>query len=53
MKQKQLWTGIGIGMAAGAALGMIIAPQKRPKSAVGRAFRAAGNIAEGVAGMLR
>jgi len=47
----ELIKGIGIGMAAGAALGMIVVPKRRSKAcAVGRALRAAGSIVDNIAG---
>ncbi len=43
--------GMSIGMAAGAAIGMLVMPKKQ-KSTVGKALRSVGNVVDSVAGAI-
>ena len=49
MNSMDFIKGIGIGAAAGAAIGMIVSPRKRNgKTMVGKALKAAGEIVDNV-----
>ena len=50
MEQHQFLKGVGIGMAAGAALGMAMAPKKKTnlKKAAGRAIKTVGEVVENI-----
>lgn len=53
MENKHTMRNIGIGMAAGAALGMMMAPQKKNlKTTVKKATRAVEDVAENVSNTL-
>ena len=52
-KETELMKGIGIGMVAGAAIGMLLSPKKKSKpSMIGRAVKAAGEVIDNVTGLL-
>ncbi len=40
--------GMGVGLAVGASVGMVMAPRKKSTSMVGKALKAAGEIAENI-----
>jgi gas vesicle protein len=45
--------GMGAGMVVGAALGMVVAPEKRGgKKRLSRMFRAAGDVIEDISGAI-
>ena len=49
MKTTAFLTGAGIGMAVGAAVGMLVVPkQKKCRTGVSRALRSAGDIIDGL-----
>ena len=49
----ELVKGIGIGMVAGAAIGMLVVPKKRSKtSMIGKAVKAAGEVIDNAASVL-
>ena len=51
-KEMELVKGIGIGMVAGAAIGMLVVPKKKSKpSMVGKAVKAAGEVIDNVTGL--
>ncbi len=51
MKTMSFFKGMGAGMVVGAALGMIIAPDKRSgKKRLSRMIRAAGDVIEELSG---
>ena len=51
-KETEIVKGIGIGMVAGAAIGMLVAPKKKNKpSMVGKAVKAAGEVIDNVTGL--
>ncbi len=53
MKNSDFVKGLGLGMVAGASIGMAIAPKKkRSKSVAGKALRTAGDIVENVSSAL-
>ena len=53
MKTMDFLKGMGAGMVVGAALGMVIAPDKRGgKKRLGRMFRAAGDVIEDLCGAI-
>ncbi|MBR7082006.1 MAG: hypothetical protein IKI49_04805 [Oscillospiraceae bacterium] len=52
-KEMDIVKGIGIGMVAGAALGMLVAPKKKSKAnMVGNAVKAAGEVISNITGVL-
>ena len=49
MSSMDFLRGLGVGMAAGAAIGMVLAPSKpRKKSLTGRMLKTAGDVVEGI-----
>jgi len=51
--EMELIKGIGIGMVAGAAIGMLVAPKKKSKAnMIGKAVKAAGEVINNVTGIL-
>lgn len=47
MMKMDFMTGVGVGMAAGAMVGMMMVPKKKTmKSITGKALKAAGEIVE-------
>ncbi|MBE6998404.1 MAG: YtxH domain-containing protein [Ruminococcaceae bacterium] len=53
MKTMDFLKGMGAGMVVGAALGMVVAPEKRGgKKRLSRMFRAAGDVIEDISGAI-
>ena len=53
MKAMDFLKGMGAGMMVGAALGMLISPEKRGgKKRLSRLFRAAGDVIEDLSGAI-
>lgn len=52
MHNRTLLQGIGIGMAAGAVVGMML-PRRRSRTVVGKTMRSMGNTVDRVAGSLK
>ena len=53
MKATDFAKGIGLGMVAGAAVGMVIAPRRRSKKIIaGKVLRTAGDVLDTVTGSL-
>lgn len=51
--EMELVKGIGIGMVAGAAIGMLAHPKKKTKtSMIGKAVKAVGEVIDNAAGVL-
>ena len=55
MNNGRFITGLGIGMVAGGALGMVFAPGKKhgARNAVSRALRSMGDVVDGVSDVFR
>lgn len=45
MDSKSFLKGVGMGMAIGASMGMLMAPKKKGDNVIGRALKAAGELA--------
>ena len=53
METRRFITGLGLGMVAGGALGMVVAPRKTPgKRTVSRALRGMGAVIDDVSALL-
>ena len=52
MNRNKFISGMGIGIVAGSALGMLISPRSR-KSTVGRALKNMGSVIDNVSDMLK
>ena len=53
MDSKRFLMGMGLGMVAGGALGMVVAPRKTPgKRTVSRALRGMGAVIDDVSALL-
>ena len=54
MDSKRFWMGMGVGMVAGSALGMMAAPRKRNdgKRMVSRALKGMGDVIDDVTAAL-
>ena len=54
MDSKRFWMGMGIGMVAGSALGMMAAPRKRSegKKTISRALKGMGDVIDDVTTVL-
>ena len=55
---NSFYSGMGMGLVAGSAIGMLISPRTRGskdcgKSTVGRCLRSMGNVVDGFSDMLR
>ena len=54
---NKFYSGMGMGLVAGSAIGMLISPRNRGKdcgkSAVGRCLRSMGSVVDGFSDMLR
>ena len=46
MDSKSFLKGVGMGMAIGASMGMLMAPKKKGDNVIGRALKAAGELAD-------
>ncbi len=44
--------GVGAGLVVGMTVGMAVAPKKKKMNMVGKALRAAGDLADNVTGMI-
>ena len=58
MTGRSFYSGMGMGLVAGSAIGMLISPRTRGskdcgQSTVGRCLRNMGNVIDGVSSMLR
>ena len=58
MTGRSFYSGMGMGLVAGSAIGMLISPRNRGskdcgKSTVGRCLRSMGNVVDGFSDMLR
>ena len=51
MNKMSFVKGMGIGMAAGAAVGMLVAPKKQ-KLTIGKALRSVGDVVDSVTGAI-
>ena len=50
---KSFLKGIGMGVAIGASMGMLMAPKKKVENVVGRALKAAGEIVDNITEAMR
>ena len=48
MDSTSFLTGVGMGMAIGASMGMLMAPKKKGNNVIGRALKAAGELADNI-----
>ena len=49
MNKADFFKGMGLGAAAGAAIGMIVVPKKKsPKCVAGKALKSAGDLVENI-----
>ena len=48
MDSKSFLKGVGMGMAIGATMGMLMAPKKKGNNVIGRALKAAGDLADNI-----
>ena len=53
MDSKSFLKGVGMGMAIGASMGMLMAPKKKGDNVIGRALKAAGELADNITEALR
>ena len=53
MDSKSFLKGVGMGMAIGASMGMLMAPRKKGDNVIGRALKAAGELADNITEALR
>ena len=58
MMSSKFYSGMGMGLVAGSAIGMLISPRTRGnkdcgKSTVGRCLRSMGSVVDGFSDMLR
>lgn len=53
MDGKSFLKGVGMGMAIGASMGMLMAPKKKGAGMVGKALKAAGELADNISDALR
>ena len=45
--------GVGMGMAIGASMGMLMTPKKKGENVIGKALKAAGELADNITDALR
>ena len=53
MDSKSFLKGVGMGMAIGASMGMLMAPKKKGANVIGRALKAAGERADNLTEAIR
>ena len=53
MASKTFLKGVGMGMAIGASMGMLMAPRKKGDNVIGRARKAAGERADNITEALK
>ena len=53
MDSKSFLKGVGMGMAIGASMGMLMAPKKKGDHVIGRALKAAGELADNITEAIR
>ena len=53
MDSKSFLKGVGMGMAIGAWMGMLMAPKKKGDNVNGRAHKAAGELADNITEAIR
>ncbi len=53
LDSRSFLKGVGMGMAIGASMGMLMAPRKKGDNVIGKALKAAGELADNIADALR
>ncbi len=53
MDSKSFLKGVGMGMAIGASMGMLMVPRKKGDNVIGRALKAAGELADNITEALK
>ena len=53
LDSKSFLKGVGMGMAIGASMGMLMTPKKKGENVIGKALKAAGELADNITDALR
>ena len=53
LDSRSFLKGVGMGMAIGASMGMLMAPKKKGDNVIGKALKAAGERADNISDALR
>ncbi len=53
LDSRSFLKGVGMGMAIGASMGMLMAPKKKGDNVIGKALKAAGELADNISDALR
>ena len=53
LDSRSFLKGVGMGMAIGASMGMLMTPKKKGDNVIGKALKAAGELADNISDALR
>ena len=53
MDSKSFLKGVGVGMAIGASMGMLMAPRKKGGNVIAKALKAAGELADNITDVIK